>query len=250
MAGKFSDEVLAKARDLVASLETGDDAASEKSIDFLAKQREQDMFVQIGRLTRDLHDAIENFQVDTRFTTLAKNEIPDAKERLNYVIKMTEEAANTTMNAVEKLFPIAEAVEQHALSLDQEWQRFRTKNMSADDFRAMSKDIDSFLPSIAVNSTEIRSKLNEVLMAQGFQDLTGQVIRKVIGLVTEVENKLVELIKISCQHLRTGDEPIQSEADGKKESAFGPVVPGVDDRASDTVSGQDEVDDLLSSLGF
>lgn len=249
MSVKYKEEVLAKAKELVSSLESGDDAITENAISFLAKQLEQDLFHQIGRLTRDLHSAIENFQVDTRVSTLAKNDIPDAKDRLNHVIKMTEEAANTTMTLVEELFPIAENVEKTATALDSEWQRFRTKNMSADDFRAMSKDIDSFLPSIAGNSTEIRTKLNEVMLAQGFQDLTGQVIRKVIRLITEVEDKLVELIKISSQHFVPSEEGVVAE-EKVKESSHGPVVPGVDDRASDTVSGQDEVDDLLSSLGF
>lgn len=88
-------------------------------------------------------------------------------------------------------------------------------------------------------------------MAQDYQDLTGQIIRRVIALVEEVEGNLVQLVRISGQ--RIVDDPQrserkQSEASERMQKGEGPSIPGGDNEG--VVSGQDEVDDLLSSLGF
>ena len=114
------------------------------------------------------------------------------------------------------------------------------RELSADEFRALSKDITVFFDN--TNSLEkVKNHLTAVLLAQEYQDLTGQIIKKVINLVGEVEDKLVALIQV------TGAPQITSE-DNSKSSLDGPPVPGIAHK--DTVSGQDEVDDLLSSLGF
>ena len=85
-------------------------------------------------------------------------------------------------------------------------------------------------------------------MAQDFQDLTGQIIERVITLVDDMEGSLVDLIRISGENLREKEDVVEKQEDLLK--GTGPVVPGVDDAAENIVSGQDEVDDLLSSLGF
>jgi chemotaxis protein CheZ len=125
--------------------------------------------------------------------------------------------------------------------------------MNVDEFRDMSKEIDEFLDVTRDHAGKIHGNLSEVMMAQGFQDLTGQIIRRVITLVQEVEDNLVELIRLSGgARLERGQETREPVA--VEESAedvmrgVGPSVPGVDEGGS--VSGQDEVDDLLSSLGF
>ena len=164
----------------------------------------------------------------------------DVSDRLNYVISKTDEAANQTLEAVEISIPICNDLNNQALELHATWQKFTNRELSADQFRQLSKDINDFFVS-TYEIAKVKDHLTSVLLAQEYQDLTGQIIKKVINLVGEVEDKLVGLIQI------TGAPQIISA----KDDAFtldGPPVPGLEHK--DTVSGQDEVDDLLSSLGF
>ena len=101
---------LSQAKALVAHLEAEEVTEANKiveSIDFSVAS-ERIMFGQIGELTRELHDALLNFQDDTRLADMAGEDLPDAQNRLNYVIEMTDKAANTTMDAVDHCLPIAD----------------------------------------------------------------------------------------------------------------------------------------------
>jgi len=249
-ASKFDGSaILDQARALVAELESGNTNAAENLIDELGRMREQNLFRELGKMTRQLHDALNSFAVDSRMVSLAESDIPDAKARLNHVIDMTEESANRTLTAVEGTLPIAEQLQEQASTLHEKWGRFCNKDMRVTEFRDMSKEIDDFLGLTKGQAGQIHSNLSEVMMAQGFQDLTGQIIRRVITLVQEVEDNLVELIRLSggarVERGEGAKEPRQ-EADVMR--GVGPQVPGVD--AGGAVSDQDEVDDLLSSLGF
>jgi chemotaxis protein CheZ len=249
-ASKFDGSaILDQARALVAELESGNTNAAENLIDELGRMREQNLFRELGKMTRQLHDALNSFAVDSRMVSLAESDIPDAKARLNHVIDMTEESANRTLTAVEGTLPIAEQLQEQASTLHEKWGRFCNKDMRLTEFRDMSKEIDDFLGLTKGQAGQIYSNLSEVMMAQGFQDLTGQIIRRVITLVQEVEDNLVELIRLSggarVERGESAKEP-RHEADVMR--GVGPQVPGVD--AGGAVSDQDEVDDLLSSLGF
>ena len=171
---------------------------------------------------------------------MAEKSIPDARERLNYVISKTDEAANQTLEAVEESIPICNNLNDQALDLHDRWDKFTKREMSADEFRALSKDIISFFNKTS-ELTKVKDHLTAILLAQEYQDLTGQIIKKVINLVSEVENKLIGLIKLTSA-------PQVHDHEGDATSLDGPPVPGIAHK--DTVSGQDEVDDLLSSLGF
>lgn len=243
------DGSLAQARRLVEELERGNDAEASRLLDDLARRRDTGLFQELGKLTRELHDALSSFQLDSRIAALAEHEIPDAKERLNYVITMTEQAANSTLNAVEESLPMAEELQTRADALHAKWLRFRRKDMDVAEFRALVPEIDSFLDLTSGHAGKLNSNLSEVLMAQGFQDLTGQIIRRVINLVKDVEENLVGLIRISGGRLAQPETAAASRA-GKDDLArgVGPQVPGVD--TQDVLSSQDDVDDLLSSLGF
>ena len=95
-------ELLEKAKLLVNFLECGDQDAADKMLEELADFSESTLFREVGRLTRELHEAINGFLLDAKIADLAQREIPDASERLTYVITMTENSANTTLNAVEE----------------------------------------------------------------------------------------------------------------------------------------------------
>lgn len=232
------------ARALLDNLEQGKHDQATLTIAQLAGFRDSLLFQEIGRMTRELHESIKGFMVDSSLTNLALNDIPDATERLQYVIEQTEQAANTTLEAVESSLPLADKLSSDAKDLAEKWQRFNSSKMSLEDFRAMSTELSEFLAATQQNSEELHGKLTEVLMAQGFQDLTGQVIRKVITMVRDVEEKLIELVRVAG----TEGQDEQAMKEEKAKSAMGPVVPGVEH--GDVVSGQDDVDDLLSSLGF
>ncbi len=240
-------QYLTQARELVAQLESGNDAEVDRILDQLGRRREEHLFQELGKMTRELHESLNNFQMDSRIADITASDIPDAKERLNYVITMTEQAAHRTLGLVEEALPISDELKLNADRLHEQWSRFRNKDMGVEEFRELSKDLDGFLNQTVNHAGEINNKLNEVMMAQGYQDLTGQIIRRVITLVQEVEDKLVDLVRISGQDRLQGSID-KASVDEEMMRGLGPQVPGMD--SADVVSGQDDVDDLLSSLGF
>lgn len=235
---------LALARSLVSALEQGDEATADSLLDEIAGLRETQLFNEIGRLTRQLHDTMSSFAVDSRITAITEKEIPDAKERLQYVITMTEQAANQTLSVVEDLLPVSEQLNEQASTLAEKWERFLDREMPYPEFKGMSREIASHFKETKHSLETVQSGLNEILMAQGFQDITGQVIRRVIDLVHDLEASMVEVIRISGKQAE-GGKTVPSEPE-----LPGPVVPGVDDKKGDVATNQDDVDDLLSSLGF
>ena len=236
------DQVLATAERLIVEMRSGNEDQAAQALDELVQAREVSLFQEIGKLTREFHDALASFRIDSRVAGLAEKDIPDARERLNHVITLTQNAADRTMSAVEHSLPLVEDIANVAVSLRAQWQRFQKREMNAQEFRELAKSIDTFLGTTETKSADLKAKLNEVLMAQDFQDLTGQIIKRVITLVEDVEANLVNLIKLSSQKVL----PVNNHHDLIK--AEGPVVPGV--KTNGAVSGQDAVDDLLSSLGF
>ena len=240
--------ILEKAKRLVEMLESEqvEDAAIEANIDEIMNIRESSLFHELGKMTREIHDSIMNFRMDSRVSDLAHSDIPDAKDRLEYVIEMTEKSANTVLGVVEKGTPVAEKLSGQAKQLAEQWGRFRRRELSPDELKSMGIEVESFFNESEAMMTELLSGFNEVLMAQDFQDLTGQIIRKVINLVDEIESNLVELVRIQGEH------KISEKVDAKKderEALDGPQVPGKES-SDDVMKGQDDVDDLLASLGF
>lgn len=237
------DPRLVLAKELIEKLADGDEARCGQILDELTKLRESQLFQELGRLTRELHEALNAFRLDSRLTNLASVDIPDAKERLNYVISMTEQAATRTLNAVEESRPICGELAKRSGSLHEEWQKFMRREMQAPEFRDLCKRLVEFLSWIGSSVPRVDANLSDVLMAQGFQDLSGQIIRRVITLVEDVELNLVNLIKLTGQKIAPAEAPIAEP--GKLD---GPQIPGKNNTGA--VSGQDEVDSLLSSLGF
>ena len=238
------DERLARAREYVVALENGREQEADQILLQIANMRETMMFQEIGKLTRQLHDSIENFSLDAKFSELTEKEIPHAKERLNYVISMTEKAADTTLNAIEEIIPISEELDGKSQELNRKWMRFRKKEMPLSEFNDLSNDLADYFLNSTNSLQTMQVSLNEVLMAQSFQDITGQIIKRVINLVQEVELSMVELIRI------TGGKFIDGEFQSSsiKTELAGPAIPGL--KEGDQVDSQDDVDDLLSSLGF
>jgi len=241
--GPLSEEYIDRVRTLAQTIDSGNTEEATRLLDELTSLREKTLFQELGRLTREFHEALQSFRLDSRIASLAAQDFPDARERLNYVVSMTAQSANRTMTAVEESMPICESLEGRAHALKQEWSRFTQRKMSPEEFRDLSRRLGEFLDGVSSDAPKLRANLQEVLMAQDFQDLTGQIIHRVVQLVDEVERNLVDLIRISGQGMAAASEEKKED----RLAASGPPVPGVD---TGTVTGQDEVDDLLSSLGF
>lgn len=235
------------AKRLATFLEEGDNEAAKAILEATKIQDSMELFAEVGKLTRQLHDSLSSFNIDSRIADLANEDIPDAQSRLNYVIETTEQAANQTMDAVESSMPIAEKLSSDISNILPIWRRLMSRQLELGEFKVLCHSIDKFLEESDVESSRLNGLLTEVLMAQGYQDLTGQVIRRVIDLVKEVEDSLVNVLKVFGES--DANDPARKE---KKElTAQSPEGPVIDaENRDDVVSGQDDVDDLLSSLGF
>lgn len=196
-------------------------------LDDLAAAREQSLFQDVGRLTRQLHEALTSFQVDSRVADFASDEFPDARHRLDQVITITEQSAHKTMDLVEDMLPRAETLIDRAASLRGE----------LDDAGIASPGLATFMNEVGEQVSLIRSGLSEVIISQNYQDLAGQEIRKVIRLVTEVEETLINMIRVA------GKGDMLTE---RRRAGASATLPEGEQR----ITSQDEADELLSSLGF
>ena len=203
-----------------------------------------DIHHSIGALTRQLHNALQALGLTDKFKGLA-GELPDAKSRLSYISRLTGEAAEKVLNRVD----LAKA--DHALILAQ------TRAMSqrldaAPATMPSSTELQAFLASVEGTTRRADGHLTEIMMAQDFHDLTGQVIAKVVTLAANVEEQLVQLL-IQTAPADAVTKPAHAAAASEVPAPYqpalsGPVMSPQDN--PDVVSGQSEVDDLLASLGF
>lgn len=229
------------ANEFLDAIQEGNEEHADEVLAMIAAERESRLFEEIGKLTRQLHDALSSVRSESDLAGIAENDIPDAKERLNFVIEKTEDAANRTMDAVEEILPVSETIRTRAGQLQKDWSRFQRREMDVSEFKKMGDELVDFLDELTSNSDKIHAGLNNILMAQDFQDITGQVIRKVIGVVQDVEDSLVNMIRTTGVQASPKKLVSEVEAEGPQMNA---------ENKDNVVHGQDEVDDLLSSLGF
>lgn len=218
------------------------------------------LYSEVGRLTRALHNSIRDFHLDIGLDghEEVRDElcgIADARSRLDYVISMTEEAATTTMDKVDDCLPLAQRLADEAQGLCDAWN----ERQSADGSPVHDR-VAGLLQRTVEDSAVLQERLNEIMMAQGYQDLSGQIIKRVITLVSDVEQSLVRLVKLASNVeaaagivLNKPEEAAENDPDGAEERkirAEGPAMKQNGNTAENVVSGQDDVDELLSSLGF
>jgi chemotaxis protein CheZ len=227
------------------ALAAGNEQLFLAQLDQLVQRRERTLFSELRKLTGDLQSALDRFSVDSRLVDLAEKEVPDARQRLDHVLKLTDEAAHKTMDLVEQSGPLADRTAREAAEIIEMWKKFRARSIEVAEFRSMIERLDLFLEASRRDMDKVRGNLSEVLLAQGYQDLTGQIIRGVMKLVAELETALVNLVRLS----RTGPHAVApAESTENVSRGFGPAVPGVDNGPS--VSGQSDVDSLLAGLGM
>ena len=197
-----------------------------------------DLIQRIAQLTRTLRVSMRELGLDQAIKDAA-HAIPDARDRLHYVAQMTEQAANRVLNAAEQIQPWQESMQRDAKALDARWQDWFDHPVELDQARVLVDETRSFLKDIPEKTQASQNNLMEIIMAQDFQDLTGQVIMKMLGVIGAIETELVQVLI---------DNVPQEKREETKSLLNGPVVNAAG--KSDVVTNQDQVDDLLASLGF
>jgi len=198
-----------------------------------------DVMSRVGSLTRTLHDALRELGYD-RLLEKTASSIPDARDRLDYVVKMTEQAAVRALNAIEAAQPIQDRLGDEAERLSAQWQKLFDKQMNVEEFKALVAGTRDYLAEVPKQTRATNAQLLEIMMAQDFQDLTGQVIKKITALAQNMEQQLV--------HLLVDMAPAEMRVEIDAGLLNGPVVNATG--RSDVVTDQNQVDDLLASLGF
>ncbi len=194
---------------------------------------------QIGHLTRALHDTMRELGYDKTLER-AVGKMPDTRDRLNYISTLTEQAAVKTLNAVEEARPMQQKMESEAAQLSARWQELFERKLDTEQFKSLVQQTRAYLGEVPLNTKATNAKLMDIVVAQDYQDLTGQVLKKLAETVQQLENQLVALL-------------IESLPDEKKKGMDasllnGPVVNA--EGRSDVVTSQVQVDELLESLGF
>ena len=217
------------------SVIAGNEAGSEKVIN------------QIGQMARTLHDTLRELGLNKEIEKAAAS-IPDARDRLNYVATLTQQAAERVLNATEAAQPVVEKMEVEAHRLSGQWQMLFEKKLDVVQFKNLVTQTHAFLYEVPKQTKVTNTYLMEIMMAQDFQDLTGQVIKKVIEVTQNMEQQLLALLVENASTLRqgSGQASVKAELDGGLLN--GPVI-SLKGR-TDVVTSQDQVDDLLESLGF
>jgi len=199
-----------------------------------------DVHHKIGQLTRQLHDTLRELGLAEKLRGSAA-ELPDAKSRLSYIARLTGEAAEKVLNRVDQ------AKNQHDF-IATETHRVKAL-MVQDPVAAVAKGhIMNFLTDMEQSSQAIDQHLTEIMMAQDFHDLTGQVIARVVNLATTIEDQLVQLLIQTAPPNTVVAKPQPSATVEGHPVLQGPVVDP--EGKTDVVTSQSEVDDLLASLGF
>lgn len=188
-----------------------------------------EIFQRLGSLTRQLHDTLNQLGVMPKLRDSVQN-IPDARERLNYIAHKTGEAAEKVLNLVER----AKSEHEHIARET----RHIAHSIMADPVKAVASGaIMNFVDDVETRTARINQHLTEIMIAQDYHDLTGQVISRVVTLASDLEEQLLDMLVITA--------PSQGPRDD-----CGPQGPTVNASRPDVVSDQSEVDDLLASMGF
>jgi chemotaxis protein CheZ len=193
---------------------------------------------QLGEMARQLHDSLAQLGFMPRLGELADS-LPDARSRLSYIAAKTAEAANKVLNSVD-------SAKDEQATIAAETRRI-AQAIVADPVKAVaSGSLMNFVGDIEQATARVDRHLTDIMLAQDFHDLTGQVVAKVVKLAGDLEDQLLELLIRTAPPGQPSSPrlPIAAPA----EALDGPVVNGAG--RADVVTNQEQVDDLLASLGF
>ena len=228
--GRYAQPLAAMARALAA----GDAPAFRSALSAFDAVRDGALLTGVRKVTVELQSALQRFEIDSRLIDLAQHQVPDARLRLEHVVRLTGEAAHRTMDLVEQCGPLTAQIEQAAEALARAAAGPPAQPLARGPTQQLAQRLSTCV-------TTIRSRLADVRVAQGYQDLTGQIIRSVMELVDELQRALGELARIAEGGQAAAHEQTRSRSRG-------PVVPGVEH--GEVVRGQQDVDALLADLGM
>lgn len=198
----------------------------------------EEFLSRIGHMTRALHESLRGLGLD-KLIEKAASDIPDARDRLDYVARLSEDAAQKVLNATDAASPLQDEIAAGARQLGASWQQLLASGASEAQWRALAEQTVATLGATGAATGATKAHLMDIMMAQDFQDLTGQVIKKVTSIAQNLEQQLVQmLIDFAPDQLRKEHE--NSLLNG----------PQIDPAGEGVVADQSQVDDLLDSLGF
>jgi chemotaxis protein CheZ len=234
-----SDDLESLFDSIVSANKSGNDekASAAAATAVAADGVEGAVFNEIGHMTRALHDSLRELGYDKNLQKAA-SDIPDARDRLNYIATMTQAAAERVLNATEAAQPIVDKIESGAKNLAGEWQKLFDNKLDEDQFKQLAMKTQAYLVELPRQTRQTNAHLTEIMMAQDFQDLTGQVIKKVMDVTQNLEQQLLALL---VHHAPSSVQLDSSLLNGPVVNAAG---------RTDVVTSQAQVDDLLESLGF
>lgn len=201
-------------------------------------QEPYDIFHRVGQLTRNLHDALRELGYDKNIDA-AVGKLPDARSRLNYIANLTGQAAEKALSKAELGAGLQGQIEVDAKALAKKWEDVFAGRMGVDEFKVHAEQTRAFLAGLPDRTSQASALFTDIMLAQDFHDLTGQVISKIVGIAENLENQLVKLLLDTT--------PPAARAQVESEWLNGPVI---DTARDDVVNNQGQVDDLLASLGF
>ncbi|CDS50415.1 Chemotaxis response-phosphatase CheZ [Polaromonas sp. CG9_12] len=212
--------------------------AQEKTSGETVPDSAEQLINRIGHLTRQMRENIRELGLDKGIAKVAEA-IPDARDRLGYIAQMTERAAERALNAIDVAQPIQDGLASQAKALTKRWDAWFEHPVELDAARELVRDNRAYLAAVPQQVSATNAQLMEIMMAQDFQDLTGQVIKKMMHVIQDMDTQLLQLL--------IDNAPPEKRPDTPHGLLHGPqTVAG----QPDAVDGQDQVDDLLASLGF
>ncbi|WP_408626200.1 protein phosphatase CheZ [Dryocola clanedunensis] len=203
-------------------------------------QSPNEIISRIGSLTRMLRDSLRELGLDQAIADAAEA-IPDARDRLDYVVQMTAQAAERALNCVELSQPHQNKMESGAKALSGRWDAWFENPIELSDAKELVSETRSYLAEVPGHTSFTNAQLLEIMMAQDFQDLTGQVIKRMMVVIQEIERQLLMVLLENMP---------ETDARSKRVSESLLNGPQMDTTAAGVVASQDQVDDLLDSLGF
>lgn len=216
--------------------QAGDSVATAEA----AWPQQEDVFKRVGHMARSLHDTLSQLGYD-KLIEKTVSTLPDAQDRLAYVANLTEQAACRVLNATDIALPLVDQVETQAKQIAERWDKVFANQVPVAEFRQLAIDSRQFLSQdLPAKTSATHAQLTEIMMAQDFQDLTGQVIKKIVALAQELESGLMGLLLDVV--------PEERKTEQLTSLMNGPVVNA--EGRTDVVVNQAQVDDLLDSLGF
>jgi chemotaxis protein CheZ len=200
---------------------------------------QDEVLSRIGHMTRSLHDSLRGLGLD-KLVEKAASDIPDARDRLDYVARLSEQAARKVLDATDAASPLQDGIDRSAADLSGQWQALLAGQGGEADWRALAAQTVASLGEARSAAAATKGHLLDIMLAQDFQDLTGQVIGKVTSIAQSLEQQLVDVLV----------EFAPSEIKREQGTGLlnGPQIKP--EGNADLVASQGQVDDLLDSLGF